>query len=314
MNVPSPSWQRDEHAAPSTPMETHGIPPSGPAPGDTRTLEAVGGIEITDIDLSQPLAPSLRDHVARTFRKHPILVFRGQQLTKPQQHEFTLHFGEIEGLHVGRLVDGERYGAVHTVSNLDEHGNASSRLRERGNYFWHSDKSYHAVPSLMTMLHAVELPPEGGETQFANTMMAYDALDEATRQQIHDRRAIHSWEASRLQSGSRPATEAQKTERPPVEHPVVRVHPDTGRSALYLGNHGYCIVGMDVEQGRAPLRALLDHATQPRFVYTHSWRQGDLVLWDNRCLLHRALPHPGMGRHRRLLHRTVVKGTVPVGP
>ncbi len=294
--------------------EASPIQASGPAPHETRTLEAIGGIEITDIDLSEPLTAASRDRVVQTFRLHPVLVFREQHLTKQQQYDFTLHFGEIEGLHVGRHVDSERYGAVHLVSNLDERGQASNRLRERGNYFWHTDKSYHAVPSLMTMLHAVELPPTGGETQFANTAMACDALDDATKQRIHGLRAIHSWEASRLQSGSPPATDAQKAERPPVEHPIVRVHPDTGRLALYLGNHASHVAGMDLEQGRTLLRSLLAHATQSRFVYTHAWRSGDLVLWDNRCLVHRALPHDNMGQHRRLLHRTVVKGTVPVAP
>lgn len=289
---------------------SHDLPAGGPYPADTLSLDAFGGAEVAGIDLSDRLA---LDHVMRLFRTHPVLVFRNQHLTKQQQYDFTLHFGEIEGLHVGRHLDGERYTAVHQVSNLDEHGAASAKLRERGNYFWHSDKSYHAVPSLLTMLHAVELPPAGGETQFANTAMAYDALDDAAKARIRGLRAVHSWEASRLQSGSAPASDAQKAERPPVEHPVVRVHPDTGRLALYLGNHASHIAGMAIEQGRALLRGLLAHATQPGFVYTHAWRPGDLVLWDNRCLVHRALPHPGMGLHRRILHRTVVKGTIPVG-
>ncbi len=284
------------------------IEPSGPSPRDTQPLAVIGGTEITGIDLAQPLTNALRNDILAIFQTHPVLVFRDQQ------YDFTLNFGEIEGLHVGRHVDNQRYTAVHQVSNLDEDGQPSARLRDRGNYFWHSDKSYHAVPSLLTMLHAVELPPAGGETQFANTAQAYAALDDATKQRIHGLRAIHSWEASRLQSGSPPATEAQMAERPPVDHPVVRVHPDTERLALYLGNHASHIAGMDMVQGAALLRSLLAHATQPAFVYSHAWRSGDLVLWDNRCLVHRALPHPNMGEHRRVLHRTVVKGTVPVGP
>jgi taurine dioxygenase len=298
----------------STAIDAPPILSSAPGPADTVSLHAFGGLEISDIDLSEPLTPAQRDRVVRAFQSNPVLVFRRQRLTKQQQYDFTLNFGEIEGLHVGRHLDEERYGAVHLVSNLDEQGNASSHLRERGNYFWHTDKSYHAIPSLMTMLHAVELPPAGGETQFANTAMAYDALDDAMKQRIRGLRAIHSWEASRLQSGSTPATEAQKTERPPVDHPVVRVHPDTGRPVLYLGNHASHVIGMDLDEGRTLLRSLLAHATQPRFVYSHSWQAGDLVVWDNRCLVHRALPHADMGQHRRLLHRTVVRGTVPVGP
>lgn len=290
---------------------THGIPPSGPSADATASLDAFGGIEITDIDLSRPMTEPVRDRVMRLFRSHPVLVFRGQNLTKDQQYEFTLHFGEIEGAHVNRLIDSKNYAPVHTVSNLDADGNPSEVLRERGNYYWHSDKSYHAVPSLLTMLHAVELPPKGGETQFANTAKAYNALPAETKAEIEGLRAIHSWEASRIQCGGRPATPEQIAERPPVDHPLVRIHPDTGAKALYLGNHASHIVGWPIADGQALLRKLIQHVQQPQFVYTHRWRQGDLVLWDNRCSVHRALPHEAMGVHRRVLHRTVVKGSVP---
>ena len=293
------------------PRPAHGIPPSGPRPDETADLITFGGVEIRDMDLSQPLSAAGRDRILALFKAHPVMVFRGQKLSKEQQHAFTVHFGELEGLHVNRLIDSKNYTPVHTVSNLDPDGNPSEVLRERGNYYWHSDKSYHAVPSLMTMLHAVELPPKGGETQFANTANGYDALDEATKHRIAGLRAIHSWEASRIQSNSRPATAEQMAERPPVEHPVVRTHPDNGRKALYLGNHASHVVGWPMEEGQATMRRLLAHTTQARFVYTHRWQQGDLVLWDNRCSVHRALPHENMGVHRRVLHRTVVKGTVP---
>ena len=293
------------------PRPAHGIPPTGPSADETARLEDFGGIEITDIDLSQPLNDAARDRVTRLFRAHPLLVFRDQALTKDQQYKFTLNFGEIEGAHVNRLIDAKNYTPVHTVSNLDSDGNPSEILRERGNYYWHSDKSYHAVPSLLTMLHAVELPPKGGETQFANTALAYAALPGATKAELEGLRAIHSWEASRIQCGGRPATEEQKAERPPVEHPLVRIHPDTGAKALYLGNHASHIVDWLVADGQALLRQLIQHVQQPEFVYTHRWRLGDLVLWDNRCLVHRALPHEAMGANRRVLHRTVVKGSVP---
>lgn len=293
------------------PRPAHGIPQTGPDADETARLEDFGGIEISDIDLSQPLTEPRRDRAMRLFRKHPVLVFRDQTLTKDEQYEFTLNFGEIEGAHVNRLIDSKNYTPVHTVSNLDADGNPSEILRERGNYYWHSDKSYHAVPSLLTMLHAVELPPKGGETQFANTALAYAALPAATKAEIEGLRAIHSWEASRIQCGGRPATAEQIAERPPVDHPLVRIHPDTGAKALYLGNHASHIVGWPMADGQALLRKLIQHVQQPEFVYTHRWRQGDLVLWDNRCLVHRALPHEAMGVHRRVLHRTVVKGSVP---
>ena len=275
-------------------------------------LAAAGGVEITGIDLSNDLSPADRARILALFARHPILVFRDQTLSKEQQYKFTAHFGEIEENHVGRHQDAVKYGAVHPVSNLDADGNPSGALPERGNYFWHSDKSYHDVPSLLTMLHAVRLPPEGGPTQFANTEMAYAALPEPMKRRIEGLRAIHSWEASRIKSGSTPATEAQMKERPPVDHPIVRVHPVRGTKALYLGNHSSHVVGMDLEEGRALLAELEAHATSAPFLYAHRWRQGDLVMWDNRCLLHRALTNYDMDRHARVLHRTVVKGTIPV--
>jgi alpha-ketoglutarate-dependent taurine dioxygenase len=289
------------------------VPPSGPSPAETSALQDVGGVEITEIDLAQPLLPAQREQIVQAFRTHPILVFRGQHLAREQQYAFTLYFGEIEDQHVNRLVDSVRYAAVHTVSNLDRDGQPSDRLEERGNYFWHTDKSYHAVPSLLTMLHAVELPGNGGETQFANMAMAYAALPEAMRRQVDGLRAVHSWEASRRNSGSRLATEEQQRERPPVAHPVVRTHPDSGAKALYLGNHVSHIVGMPETESRDLIARLMAHATQARFVYSHQWREGDLVLWDNRCLLHRALANYAMGSARRVLHRTVVRGS-PTSP
>lgn len=274
-------------------------------------LAAAGGVEITGIDVAKPLTESEKAHILTLFADHPILVFRGQSLSKEHQYTFTRNFGQIEELHVGRHISDD-FAAVHTVSNLDTDGNPSDKLPEHGNYFWHTDKSYHDVPSLLTMLHAVVLPPSGGPTQFANTERAYAALREATKQRIEGLRAVHSWEASRIKSGSSPATEQQKRERPPVHHPIVRTHPVRGTKSLYLGNHSSHVLGMDLAAGRKLLADLEAHATSQAFVYSHHWRQGDLVMWDNRCLLHRALDNYDMGRHARVLHRTVVRGSVPV--
>ncbi|HWB48748.1 MAG TPA: TauD/TfdA family dioxygenase [Stellaceae bacterium] len=273
-------------------------------------LSPAGGVEITGVDLSRPVSSGLAALIRQALLDHRVVVVRDQALTKEQQYEFTLHFGEIED-HVARHSDA-RYAIVHSVTNLDAAGNPTDALDTRGNYFWHSDKSYHAVPSLMTMLHAVELPPVGGDTQFANMVAAYRALPQAMQDRLAGLRAIHSWEASRLASGSRPASDAEKRERPPVSHPIVRTHPETGEKALYIGTHAAGgVEGMPETAGKALLAELLDHATQPQFVYTHHWRPGDLVIWDNRALLHRALANYEMGKHRRVLHRTVVRGTTP---
>ncbi|MBV9828448.1 MAG: TauD/TfdA family dioxygenase [Alphaproteobacteria bacterium] len=273
-------------------------------------LSPAGGIEILGADLGAPLSPSLKALILKAFLDHRVVVVRDQHLSTEEQYAFTENFGELEE-HVGRHSDA-RYGIVHAVTNLDKQGNPTDALETRGNYFWHTDKSYHALPSLMTMLHAVELPPEGGDTQFANMVLAYERLPEEMKRRIEGLRCVHSWEASRIASGSRPASPEEIKERPPVDHPLVRTHPDTGEKALYMGTHAATIAGTPEAEGKALLAELLAHATQPAFVYTHHWRPGDVVMWDNRALLHRAVANYAMGTHRRVLHRTVVRGTVPV--
>jgi taurine dioxygenase len=275
-----------------------------------RALSPVAGAEITGIDLAEPLTSSLRDAIMQLFIAHHLLVFRDQSLTPDHQHALTLRFGPIED-HVARGADGARSPVVHRVHNLDENDRPTTTPHERGNYFWHTDKSYHAVPSLMTMLHATELPPAGGDTEFANTALGYAALPDVTKREIADLKVVHSWEASRRNAGGRLATEEEVRERPPVTHPLVRTHPDTGVKSLYLGLHTSHVVGRGEAEGRALLARLLAHTTQPAFVYVHQWRPGDLVFWDNRCLLHRAVRNYAMDTHRRILQRTVVRGTVP---
>lgn len=275
-----------------------------------RRLSPAGGVEITGADLSRQLSPDVLEAILGAFRDHHILVFRDQDLSQGEQLAFTRQFGEIEE-HVARHSAASRYGLVHTVTNVGDDGRPTTALSQVGNYHWHTDKSYHAVPSLMTVLHARELPPAGGDTQFANMAMAFEALPEATKRRLSGLRAVHSWAASRRRAGAPPPSEVEMQERPPVAHPLVRTHPETGARTLYIGNHASHILGMPEAEGEALLLELLAHATQPQFVYTHHWRDGDLVMWDNRVLLHRALANYDMAAHRRVLHRTVVTGTVP---
>ena len=274
-------------------------------------IGSAAGAEVRGLRLTGEPSPKLRSAIMAAFLAHHVLVFRDQDLSPEQQLAFTKSFGALEQ-HVIRLRDGKPAPLLHVISNLDANGQPTSNPYSHGNYYWHTDKSYHAAPSLMTLLHARELPPAGGDTQYANMFLAYDALDEARKLQIRDLRAVHSWEASRVNTGNRPATEEEKRDRPPVVHPVVRTHPDSGRKALYMGTHTSHIEGMPVDEGRALLAELLEFATQEQFVYRHQWQAGDLVMWDNRCLVHRATANYDMDKHRRVLHRTVVKGTVPV--
>lgn len=273
-------------------------------------LSDAAGAEITGLDLAQPMSDALRDVILDAFTDHHVLVFRDQDLTGDQQFAMTERFGEPEN-HVFHAAGGEKAPKMHVVNNLDANGKPSSKPSTFGSFYWHTDKSYHTVPSFATLLHARELPPDGGDTEYANMYRAYEALDDATKDEIANLKAVHSWEANRRNTGNTPATEAEKQERPPVTHPMVRTHPDTGRKTLYIGIHTSHVEGMPEREGRQLLDALLAHATQRQFVYAHKWRPGDLVMWDNRCLLHRVVGNYDMDRHRRILHRTVVKGTVP---
>tara|TARA_Y100000588_G_scaffold367379_1_gene434014 strand:- start:988 stop:2013 length:1026 start_codon:yes stop_codon:yes gene_type:complete len=274
-------------------------------------ISSVAGVQISGIDLREPLPSYLHKEISEALVEHHVLVFKDQVLTKKQQAEFSKNFGELEG-HVGRLPDGTRFPVVHTVTNISSvSGQPSKAPHTDGNYYWHTDKSYHAIPSFVTLLHAIEVPPTGGDTLFCNMHMAYEALSNEQREFFSKLKGVHSWEASRRNTGNIPATEQQKQEKPPVSHPIIRTHPDSGRKALYLGMHIGHIEGLPESEGKQMLNDLLNQATVPENIYRHSWQPGDLVVWDNRCLLHRADRNFDMSLHRRILHRTVVKGTVP---
>lgn len=268
--------------------------------------------EISGLDLSGALDGALRQSILDAFHQFPVLIFRGQTLDKRAQIAFSEGFGALEG-HVNRDFRSDGFPQVHEVSNRDlKTGNPTAKLQNRGNYHWHTDKSYLPKPSLATFLHAVTLPPEGGDTQFAHMGNAYDALPDEKKSEITGLRMVHSWERTRVKSGSKLATAQEIEDAPPVIHPLVRTHPETGRKCLYIGTHASHVAGMDRGSGEALLEELQIFATQDRFVYSHIWRPGDLVMWDNRCLLHRATESYDMARHVRLMHRTVVRGTAPV--
>src|SRR6516225_2672727 len=274
-------------------------------------LSAAGGVAITGIDLAKPLPAQPKARISEAFRDHHVVVFPGQALTREGQYEYARNFGEIEP-HIGWSGLGKRYAVAHVISNLDSDGKPVDRSSSPvSNYRWHTDKSYHAVPPMLTALYAVELPPAGGDTEFANTATGYAELPDETKRRIAGLRVVFYWGASRRKSDGSFPSDAEWRTLSPVEHPLVRTHPETGRKALYLGNHASHILGMPEAEGAALLDELLEHTTRPQFVYAHRWHRGDLVMWDNRCLLHRAVANYEMGRYRRVLHRSVVRGTVP---
>jgi alpha-ketoglutarate-dependent taurine dioxygenase len=268
------------------------------------------GAEVTGQDLSRPVVGTLKSEILRSFRDHHLLCFRDQHIDQERMYDFASLFGEVEN-HKISLGDGSKWDAVHTITNLDADGNPVAKPFINSNYFWHTDKSFLAMPALLTMLQALELPPKGGDTQFADMTKAYAALPADMKRRLDGLKVVQSLEYMRRFTGSAPPTADDIAAAPPVAHPLVRTHPDTGLKSLYIGMYSSHIIGMPEAEGRALLGELLDHATQPRFVYTHVWRQGDLVLWDNRCLLHKAVANYEMGKYRRVLMRVVVRGGTP---
>ena len=255
--------------------------------------------EISGLDLAQPLKPADRDAIEVAINRYAIVVFHGQKLSDDQQVEFARHFGPIHSSaqrarHTGikhRLPSNE----IADISNLDGDSNvlapdSKRRLDWLANRLWHTDASFRAVPGALSMLYAHVVPDEGGDTEFADLRAAYDALPQATRNQIEPLIAEHSIWHSRGQLAVTRYTQEELASLPPVPQRVVRTHPGSGRKTLYLAAHASHIVGMPIADGRLLLMDLVEHATQPRFVHSHTWKRGDLVIWDNRCTMHRARP------------------------
>ena len=275
----------------------------------TQLSDPLGG-EIYGLDLSKPIDAEMKEAIYNALLQYHVLVFRNQMLTREQQGQFAENYGELES-HVGRLRNGKRYSVINDITNIQPDGKKIPKLVNRGPNHWHTDKSYHEIPSAITMLHGKQVPSKGGETLFTNMRLAYEALSSDMKARVDGLKVVHSWEANRKNVGETPATEAQKRERPPVTHPLIRTHPDTGTKALYIGTHIDKIVDMSRENSDALVEELMEHSIQSQFRYDHTWQQGDLVMWDNRSLMHRGNTNYDMANEARVLQRTVIIGTKP---
>ena len=267
-------------------------------------LSDVMAAEVIGLNLSNPITELAREAIHQAFLSHQLLVFRDQDLTKAQQVTFTENFGTLER-HTARNQGSADIPLVHVVSNLDAAGKPSGTVNST---MWHSDKSFRPEPSMATVLHAVTLPPDGGDTCFANMYAAFEALPEAEKTELDGMQVIHSWELSR-ENRHRVLSKEEIEDAPPMSHPLVRVHPETGRKALFIGMHASHLDGMEMMAGRERLESLERHATQSQFIYRHHWRKGDVLMWDNRCLLHHADPNFDAAQHPRVLHRTCLRGS-----
>ena len=262
-------------------------------------VDATLGAVVTDLRLGS-LSEAEAEEVEEAFHEHAVLVFPGQHLSADEQVSFARRFGEIEELFPG-------YDAV-PISTVDRDGEVLAPDHPvmqvvRGNQGWHTDSTYMPVSAKASVLSAQVVPDEGGQTEWADMRAAYDELDDATRERIADLRAHHSIVYSQAKAGFDTSL-GYGMDEPPQLRPLVKVHPVTGRPTLFIGRHAHAIPGLDEAESDALLDGLLAAACRPPRVYRHEWEPGDVVVWDNRCVLHRAcewdLAMPRVMRHTRV--------------
>jgi len=276
---------------------------------EIRPHDGAPGATITDIDLRQnPSAENFAGIKAAWF-EYGVLFFPGQNLSDDEQIAFSRRFGDLE-----RLIFDDRGGnpEIGLLSNVKPDGSLWAHQSEHGlflegNRGWHTDSSFKRIPSMASLLSAKRVPDSGGGTEFADMRAAYDALDADLQAWLEDKVAVHNYLYSQGKVGGLSVmTEEEQAALPPVEHPIIRTHPATGRKSLYIGRHASHILGEDVAQSRALLEKLCADACQAPRIVTHLWQAGDIALWDNRCMLHRG--HTWPGDQARVMARTTVAG------
>jgi len=268
--------------------------------------------EIGDADLSRPLDAADVTAIKDAFAKYSVLIFPDQHLSQDQHLDFARYFGPLETTIALYRKDAKlRVPAEFAdVSNLDPENqvwgkDSRQRMFQLGNRLWHTDSSFKRVPALASLLYARSIPPVGGHTEFADERAAYDALPEEMKRRLDSLVAEHSIFNSRARLGFNSFSDEERAGLPPVPQVLVRTHPESGRKSLYLASHAGRIFGMGEQEGRALIDQLVAHATQPQFVYTHRWRVHDLVIWDNRCTMHRGADFDDL-RWKRDMQRATV--------
>jgi taurine dioxygenase len=290
---------------------------------EVRPTGAALGADIGGVDLAQELSPETVDAIKQAWSDHLVLRFRGQRLDDDQLMRFSAYFGELdwapiiaasrakvpgEDRYVESAEEGRRY--ISVISNIIENGIAIGAL---GNYesFWHTDMSYNPEPPSASALYALEVPSSGGDTGFSNMYLAYEHLPESLRRRIEGRLCRHDStynSAGELRRGFSEVTDLRQA--PGADHPIVRTHPVTGRKAVFLGRRRNAYVqGLELADSEQLLDELWAYATRPEVTWYQQWRVGDLVLWDNRCVMHRRDEFDP--NCRRLMHRSQIKGDRP---
>jgi taurine dioxygenase len=271
------------------------------------------GASITGIDLGNAMSDALFASIYRAFLRYQVLLFPPQDVPPGRQVELARRFGEVQ-IHVMNQYHADGYPELYRLSNLDENGRPNGRHPDKGTLAWHTDGSWRRRTGQATIIYGEVMPDEGegGETHFCDMYGGYARLDDDWKARIANLRAVHSLDFSRnRRHGEDPMTQAQRLATPPVDHPVVRTHPETGRKALFLGDHAESIVGMPYDEGRELIETLNALAVHPDLTYEHRWTPHELIVWDNRCTMHKATSYDA-ATQRRVIRRCTIVGEVPV--
>jgi alpha-ketoglutarate-dependent 2,4-dichlorophenoxyacetate dioxygenase len=268
--------------------------------------------EIGDVDLSKPLEAGDFDAIKSAFWKYAVLIFPGQALTPAQHLAFSEKFGPVEKERTldPKATPSRFSGEFADISNLSADGRiwgetSRQRMYKAGNKLWHTDSSFKRLPSLCSLLYSRSVAPVGGHTEFADQRAAYDALPDATKAKLQGLVVEHWIVHSRRRSGFTEFNEDEMKRLPPVPQVLVRTIPQTGRKSLYVASHAGRIFGMPDDAGRALIDELIAHTTQRQFVYTHRWRPNELVMWDNRCTMHRGTDYDDLRWVRDMARVTI---------
>jgi len=276
-----------------------------------RKLSPNLGAELSGIDFAAGIPDALFADIRRAWLQYQVLLFPAQDIRPAAQVAFARHFGEVQ-IHVMNQYHADGHPELYRLSNLDEHGNPNGRHPDKGTLAWHTDGSWRRRTGQATIIYGEIVPEVGGETHFCDMYGAYERLSPQWRSRIANLRAVHNLDFSRnRRHGHEPMTDEQRKATPPVDHPIVLTHPETGRKCLFLGDHAESIVGMPYDEGRALIDELNALAVHPDLTYEHHWTPGELIVWDNRCTMHRATDYDP-ATHRRVVRRCTVIGDVPV--
>ena len=279
-------------------------------PFAVRPLTPRLGAEISGLALDADMDEALFGAVYRAFLRYQVLLFPPQELPPGRQVALARRFGEVQ-IHVMNQYHADGHPELYRLSNLDEQGRPTGRHPDKGTLAWHTDGSWQRVTGQATLIYGEVMPAHGGETHFCDMYGAYERLSPAWKARIASLRAVHNLDFSRTRRhGEDPLTEEQRRAKPPVDHPIVRTHPETGRKCIYLGDHAEYIAGMAYEEGRALIEELNTLAVHSDLTYEHRWKTRELLIWDNRCVMHRATGYDA-ATQGRVIRRCTVLGEVP---